>query len=69
MPNREIAFGVGGNDADFNRMLVSELEHKNRVLGDENFQLRECLKTVQRELVETVSLEASLLDGGKELEG
>ena len=58
-PNESIQF-VNGAMADFNKMVTQEVEQRCTQLRDENMSLRDCLKEVQRELIESVKFEADI---------
>ena len=51
--NSNFSFG-NQPDQDFSLMMVQKLEQQSALLRDENFAFRNCLKTVQREMIELV---------------
>jgi len=51
--------------ADYNNMVTQEVEQRCTQLRDENMSLRDCLKEIQRELIESVKFEADHSDQDK----
>ncbi|CDW81629.1 UNKNOWN [Stylonychia lemnae] len=60
LPNNEIKFSRIGGDSDFNLMIAKNQEEIQRKLCDENAQLKECLKQLQRELFDIVDIKTEI---------
>lgn len=60
LPNGEIKFSRLGGDSDFNLMIAKNQEEIQRRLSDENQELKECLKQLQRELFDIVDMKTEI---------
>ena len=56
LPNESIKFSALGGDHDFHLMIAKEHEQNYSRLREENQDLRECLKQLQRELFEVIAV-------------
>ena len=60
LPNESIKFSALGGDHDFHLMVAKEHEQNYSRLREENQDLRECLKQLQRELFEVIAVKQDL---------
>jgi len=54
--NQDFKFSKISGDSDFHLMISRDQEEVYKKMSDENADLKECLKMLQRELLEVVSL-------------
>ncbi len=58
--NTDIKFSKMGGESDFNLMIAKNQEEIQRRLCEENTELKDCLKQLQKELFDIVDLKSDI---------